>query len=85
MIIIDQKDILIYNEIKYRRINMAYKSALEIIKETLPPEVASKFHEGSRKPFPEEQPVLDAARKAAEETMKKYNTKTLFPKFSKHK
>lgn len=62
---------------------MTYKSALEIIQEHLRPEVASKFHQNSRKPFPEEQPVLDVARKAAEEVMKKRGSQTLFKQINK--
>lgn len=58
---------------------MVYKSALEIIKEHLGSVKGSKFHNNSRKPFPEEHTVLEVARKAAEETMKKYGTKSLFP------
>lgn len=57
---------------------MTYKSALDIIKEHLGPEAGSKFHSHSRKPFPEEQVVLDVAHKAAEDIMKKYGTTTLF-------
>lgn len=63
---------------------MTYKSALDIIKSHLEPEVASKFHEGSRKPFPEEQPVIDVAQQAAQAIMKKYKSKTLFNVTRKH-
>lgn len=57
---------------------MAYQSALDIIKQHLPPEEAIKFHEGSRKPFPEEQLVIDIAHQAAQTIMKKSGSKTLF-------
>lgn len=43
---------------------MSVKSALEIIKDSLAPEDAAKFHSGSRKPFDYEQPVIDAAKEA---------------------
>jgi hypothetical protein len=41
-----------------------YKSALEIIQESLPPEVAAKFHSHSREPFDYEQPVIEVAKEA---------------------
>lgn len=52
----DIKDAAAFNE--------KYKSALSIIKESLPAEDAEKFHSHSREPFDYEQPVLDVARDA---------------------
>ena len=49
-----------------------YKSALDIIRDSLPPEAAAKFHSGSRKPFDYEAPVIKAAKEAmAGRTFKK--------------
>lgn len=62
---------------------MTYKSALDIIKEHLDSDSASKFHSNSRKPFPEEQPVLDLVREATEKIMKKRGSKTLFNQVNK--
>lgn len=43
---------------------MKVKSALDIIRESLPPEDAAKFHSKSRKPFDYEAPVIEVAVKA---------------------
>jgi hypothetical protein len=45
---------------------VTYKSALDIIRETLPHDVAAKFHSGSPAPFDYEQPIIDAAKEAME-------------------
>lgn len=62
---------------------MTYKSALDIIKEHLDPETASKFHSNSRKPFPEESVVIQVAREAAETIMKQRGSTTLFNQVNK--
>jgi hypothetical protein len=58
---------------------MNKNDALDLIKASCSPEAAAKFHNGSRKPFDYEQPVLDVANEAARKIMAQRGTSTLFP------